>query len=147
MKKLLLLSAFILLLPTCQKTTEPSDDDSGSGGGGGGATTGLIRFRVLCPLNKPLVAGVRIFDENSGDRLVSSSSNSNGEFCSLSRLPLSGRYRIQIYELPTDRCVRLVTDVRFPEDEELWVNSCSDSAVGIIGTGACSGNATRSDCW
>lgn len=140
----------LVLASGCEKTVV--DNNSGDNGGGNGNPQESFKY-IKCKITcgnppQPTVAGVMIFDEATGQRLVSGSSLPNGEFCSLDRLSTRGSYRIEFYELPNSTCVLWVRSITY-QDNAIWFRaSCNDAAIAPVHFGGqCSGMPEVTDCW
>jgi hypothetical protein len=134
---------------SCSKKGPDNGDDGGGGDGGGGPLYKYITFRVVCGAQqRGIVVGVRVFDEATGQKLLSTNTTNTGVFCSIVRLDTDGSYRIEFYELPNFECVRWTKNITYQDNPIWWSDGCESDPDAIVGWGKCDADyPPLDDCW
>lgn len=152
MKTMLISLLAILLIVSCSKNSSNSTTSDNNNNGDENTTQKLIAFSIFCYKNaqdpkRPIVVGIRIFDQTSGRRLMTGSSNSNGYFCSGESFDISKPLRIEFYEYPDQECILWVKNITYKNNPGLWVDSYGEDNGADFNIGQCDNLSPINDCW
>ena len=131
------------LLVNCSRPTPPEDNND--------PQDVDSRWHMLLSLtsgNPPRggIFDVAIYDQATRTRRYLGTSLPNGKFCTLRPLDASTEYRVEVYELPSRRCLLWVKDVSGARNPIWWSDSCSATPIANIHMGV-QPFPTQGGCW